>query len=93
MVQIKNRERLKYKMRQILIGGGLEGISQTEIITKCRTYNTKANPNGFKGEDIRNILSDWRIRGLAQRFDVRQGYSKKPTRIWRATADIKTARL
>lgn len=93
MVQIKNRERLKQKMKQVLIGGGLEGVAQTKIIAKCRTYNTKANPNGFKGEDIRNILSDWRIRGLAQRFDVQQGYSKKPTRIWRATEDIKLGRL
>ena len=93
MAQIKNRQRLKAKMRQLLIGSGLEGLAQTVIIQKCRTYNTKANPNGFTGEDVRNILADWRIRGYVQRFDVQQGYAKRPTQIWRATEDIKTGNL
>lgn len=93
MVQIKNRQRLKQKMKQLLIGGGLVGIAQTEIIQKCRTFNSKANPNGFTGDDVRDILADWKSRGLVQRFDISQGYSKKPTRVWRATEDIKTGRL
>lgn len=80
-------------MRRLLIGAGLQGLPQSSIIQKCRTYNTKSNPNGFSGEDIRIVLSDWRIRGYVQRFDVQQGYAKKPTRVWRATEEIKTGRL
>jgi len=80
-------------MRRLLIGAGLKGLAQMQIIQKCRTYNSKANPNGFTGEDVRSVLDDWRIRGYVQRFDVQQGYAKKPTRIWRATEEIKTGRL
>lgn len=93
MVQIRNRERLKRKMRDILIGRGLEGLTQTKLISKCRTYNPKTNPNGFTGDDIRAILKDWKIRGLVQRFETQEGYSKKPSNVWRALEDIKLARL
>jgi hypothetical protein len=93
MTQVKNRQRLKIKIRQLLIGGGLEGISQTTLIQKCRTYNSKANPNGFTGEDVRHILKDWKQRGLVQLFDIHKGYAKKPTHIWRATDEIISGRL
>lgn len=76
-----------------MISGGLNGINQSMIIQKCRTYNTKSNPNGFTGDDIRDILKDWKQRGLVQCFVVTEGYSKKPTRVWRATEDIKSDRL
>jgi hypothetical protein len=93
MSLIKNKERLKQKMKYLLISAGLEGLSQTDIIAKCRTHHTKVNPTGFTGQDIREVLSDWKLRGLAQRFDVRQGFAKKLTRIWRATNSIKVANL
>lgn len=89
MARVRNLQRLKNKMKNLLIGAGLEGLSQKTIVQKCRTYNTKANPNGFTGDDVREVLSLWRRNGLVQRFDQQIGYAKKPTRIWRATEDIK----
>lgn len=77
----------------MLINGGLTGIAQNEIVQSCKTYNKKSNPNGFTGDDIREILQDWKVRGLVQLFKVRAGYSKKPSNMWRATQDIRTARL
>jgi hypothetical protein len=80
-------------MKEILISGGLVGIDQSVLITQCRTYNTKKNPNGFTGKEIREILTEWRIRAWVQRFEVRKGYAKKPTNVWRATNEIKSARI
>lgn len=80
-------------MRRLLIAAELDGLAQTKIIAKCRTHHTVSNPNGFKGDDIRDVLELWHRNGYVQRFDVQEGYSKKPTRIWRATVELKNARL
>lgn len=80
-------------MKRLLISAELNGIPQSKILLKCRTYHASSNPNGFTCDDIREILNDWKLRGLVQRFEIREGYAKKPTRIWRATNDIKGAEL
>jgi len=90
MARFKDRNRLRTKIKNILVNAELEGISQRDLTRKTITYNRTKNPNGFKRADIITILQDWKNRGMAQRFDIRVGYSKKPTRMWRATQSILT---
>jgi len=84
----KNFVDFKLRMREKLIASGLEGMSQSDIIAQCRTYNRKTNAEGFTGQDVRNVLYNWRIKGLVQQFKIRKGYAKKPTNIWRATKSL-----
>jgi hypothetical protein len=85
------KQNLKRKMKATLINSGTEGISQTELIWKHRTYRVKDNPRGITGEEIKEILEDWRVKGYVQRFEIKRG--KKPKRIWRATRTILTSEL
>jgi hypothetical protein len=77
--------RMKRKLRLMLLAAGLEGLSQTRIKEKCRTYHGKANPNGVTVQQINATLDEWRARHLVQLFEDRVGFAKRPTRIWRAT--------
>lgn len=81
---------MKRKLKRILVNQGLEGIPQTKLIRKLRTYNVNTNPNGIKGEDVREVLEDWRIKQLVQVFKKQEGLAKKPSLIWRATKLIET---
>jgi hypothetical protein len=81
-----NRMRLKRKMRDQLIAGDLEGVPHSELVQKCRTQI-------FKTSDIRNILDEWKTRGLAESFLLSKPHSKRPIRYWRATSLILSERL
>lgn len=83
---IKNRIRLKTKMKNELMSKGLEGYPQTPFILKVRTKL-------FKTVDILEILKDWKTRGLVQNFYVKTSTSKKPVSVWRATTKILEERL
>lgn len=79
-------------MKHMLINAETDGLAQSHLYKKCRTYNKKSNPDGIKTEDLANILSDWQHKGYVQCFVVRFGYAKKPTRVWRALIGIKRMR-
>lgn len=86
MGQILNNIRLKHKMRQILMAAGTEGIMHSPLIQKCRTKN-------FTAEVVREVLEDWRSRGLIDKYYVKTPTSKKPVIIWRANRNIVEGRL
>ncbi len=69
-----------------MITKSLEGYPHAEFIQKCRTKL-------FKTDDIVEILTDWKIRGLVQKFEVKIATSKRPVSIWRATDKILSERL
>ncbi len=92
MPTAKSLLRVKTKLKHMLINAEMEGLSQTVIYKKCRTYNKKTNPDGINTEHLEDILSSWKHKGYVQCFVVRFGYAKKPTRIWRALAGIKFMR-
>ena len=81
-----SRLRLKKKLQQVLILAGAEGITQTDLINKTRTKL-------YKRPDIEEILRDWKVRDLVQSFEIKVKTSKRPVKIWRATALIRTERL
>lgn len=93
MTSAQAHQRMKIKLRRVLISAGLEGMSQRDLTSKCRTYNPKSNRNGATVADVVDVLNDWRVRKWVQVFSVTKGYSKKPTRVWRATTDLKNARI
>lgn len=86
MAQIRSILRLKAKLRQELLGAGLDGYKHVDLILKCRTKI-------FKQPEIMEILNDWNNRDLIQRFEVRMAHSKKPVTIWRATKLLIDGRL
>ena len=86
MNQIRDRSRLKNKIKLLLVNAEQEGMMHTTLIDKCRTRD-------FPAEEIRNILQDWNTRQLVQCFEVKKDHSKKPVMIWRATRLILTERL
>jgi hypothetical protein len=77
---------LKKRMRNTLIAQGLEGMGQSAIKTKFRTHK-------FSKQDVQDVLDDWLVRGLVQRFKVKTSWSDRPTIIWRATERIRIERL
>ena len=86
MNQIRDRSRLKNKIKNLLTEAESEGIIHTTLIDKVRT-------RAFPAEEIRTILQDWNTRQLVQCFEVKLATSKKPVKIWRATRLILTERL
>lgn len=86
MTQIRDRSRLKNKIKNLLVEAEDRGIPQTVLVDKCRT-------KAFPAEVIRTILYDWSTRRMAQCFEIKQSHSKKPVHIWRATQLILTERL
>jgi hypothetical protein len=61
-------------------------MTQHNIVSKSRT-------RVWKGDDIREVLEDWRIRRLVQKFVTKPVTSKRPVTIWRATNLLPTAKL
>jgi len=78
--------KLKEKMRLQLILKGAEGWQQTDFVRKVRTHV-------WTVAHVKEILEDWRMRGLVQKFVVKKETSKRPVTIWRATKLIQTERL
>lgn len=73
-------------MKNLLSAAGTEGITLRDLNQKCRTHI-------FKIPDIAEIISDWKERGLVQKFEVKQAHSKRPVTIIRATTLILKERL
>ena len=73
--------RYRVKIRQLLLGAGLEGISQYHLNQKTRTRH-------FSVEDMETVLSDWEEKEWVQKFKV-QLFAKKPTTMWRATTKLR----
>lgn len=86
MTAVRSRIRLKKKMQRELVNAGVEGYPHQKLILKCRTKL-------WSVDDLKEILEDWRARGLVQKFTVKLATSKRPVTIWRATKAILVERL
>ena len=73
-----SRDRLRRKVRQILIEAGTAGIAQTKLVDKCRTKI-------WKRQDIMDILGSWLAASYVDKYRVKMKHSKRPVIIWRAT--------
>lgn len=76
-----SRHRYATKLRQLLLGAGLEGISQYHLNQKSRT-------RAFSVSDMEEVLEDWLAKQWVQKFKV-QLYAKRPTTMWRATTKLR----
>ena len=86
MTRIYQKQHIKRKLRETLIGAGVEGISQYNLTQKCRTKNHSI-------EDINEILHQWLTLNYVQKFIVNASHSKRPVTIWRATQLIVPVRF
>lgn len=75
-----NQQRYAEKVRQLLIGAGLEGMSQYELNQKTRTrfFNVAA---------LLQVLNEWERLGWVQAHRVRV-YGTRKTTMWRATTKL-----
>jgi len=82
----RNLNRLKEKMKYILVSAGTMGVPHSTLIQKCRTKI-------YVSERLREVLGDWESRNLVQSFEVNMAHSKRPVKVWRATTLITLERL
>ena len=73
--------RYKTKLRHILLGAGLEGISQFNLNQKMRTRH-------FDVSDMNSILAEWEEKEWVQQFKLTM-FTKRPTTMWRATTKLR----
>lgn len=81
MPNFANHHRYMVKVRQLLLGAGIEGISQYNLNQAVRT-------RAFNVEDLMLILNEWEKREWVQQFKMKL-WAKRPTTIWRATTKLR----
>lgn len=81
MANFANHHRYMSKIRTILLGAGIEGISQYHLNQKVRT-------KFFDVNDLNLILDEWEKREWVQKFKMNK-WAKRPTVIWRATTKLR----
>jgi hypothetical protein len=81
MTNKASKYRYTQKLRHILLGAGLEGISQFHLNQKSRTRI-------FSVSDMMEVLEEWESREWVQKFKT-QLFAKRPTTIWRATTKLR----
>lgn len=86
MASFRNRIKVKQKMQRMLINAGTDGIMHTDLLSSCRT-------RVWTRDKLKEMLEDWKERGLVDSYMVKLPTSKKPVKIWRATYLIRSERL
>lgn len=72
-----SEQRYRQKLRQILLGAGLDGISQHKLNQKTKTLV-------WSTDTMIPILDEWERLQWVQKFTIRDR-SKRPMTVWRAT--------
>lgn len=77
MAKFASKHQFATKIRRLLLGAGIDGITKYHLNQKVRT-------RFFSVTDLDEILNEWEKRGWVQQFKVHK-WTKRPITIWRAT--------